>query len=608
MKKIYIIFFCLFVIVKTAFAQTGNTNADLLLDSSRHYIYSNQQKALFYTLQLLNTAKNTNNKSAQAYSYHLLGVIDEQIGANENALKNFNTAIELAKQAKDIKAQLKVMIALSNYYINRTNFTSCIELCHQGIKESIAINDHESTASFYHNLSLAFTYMEDYDNAIKYGNKSIELKKKLPSKENLANAYLNRGIIYTNKGDYLAGFKDYTKAEKIFLKTQNHIALTQTYINFGWDYTDLKKFSLARNYLKKAMTEADKSNEKIRQSGVWNALGHYYQNRGYTDSIAIALQMGLQLSLDAGNNRNALIAYQKLSEHYKKSNNNKEALEYLQKAYALKDTILNEEKQKKTQLLNTRYESEQKEEQIKLLNTQQENDGLIIQRQRWTLFSILLLIVIIFILTYIFFNNYRKKQLTRKEQELQSQKEAERIRIARDMHDEIGAGLTRIVMRSEQVKLQLKSGKELKNGIVESLEKMASESRLLSHNIGEIIWSLNPKNDSFDNLFAYIRNYAYDFLEEANIDCKIHFPDNLPVVSISPELRRNVFLIIKESLNNIVKHSEATEVEITLLLSSNHFSLSIKDNGKGIIGDEFQTNGNGLGNMKKRTEERVVLW
>jgi signal transduction histidine kinase len=205
------------------------------------------------------------------------------------------------------------------------------------------------------------------------------------------------------------------------------------------------------------------------------------------------------------------------------------------------------------------------------------------------------------LLAYLVFNRYQKKQIVQKEHELQAQKQAERIRIARDMHDEIGAGLTRIVVRSEQIKSHLHVGKEIKNGIVESLEKVEEESRRLSHNIGEIIWALNPINDTLDNLFAYIRNYAYDYLEETDITCHIQFPENIPITSVSPELRRNVFLIVKESLNNLVKHSKATQANITLQLSENHFSITIQDNGTGIA-DVTETNGNGLDNMKKRTE------
>src|SRR5690606_69484 len=190
--------------------------------------------------------------------------------------------------------------------------------------------------------------------------------------------------------------------------------------------------------------------------------------------------------------------------------NYREAVKYWRIHDKLKDSLYHEQMVKEVSEMETVYKTKEKEEQIKLLNAQQENDRLTIQKQRWSLFAISLLILITSVIAYLIFANYRKKQELKKEQELQNQKEAERIRIARDMHDEIGAGLTRIVVRSEQIKSHLNLGKEMKNGIVELLEKVAEESRALSHNIGEIIWALSPKNDTLDNLFAYIRNYAYE--------------------------------------------------------------------------------------------------
>jgi two-component system, NarL family, sensor histidine kinase UhpB len=283
-----------------------------------------------------------------------------------------------------------------------------------------------------------------------------------------------------------------------------------------------------------------------------------------------------------------------LSNHYYKIGNSNLAYDNLNKAYSLKDSIFNDSKIQLAQILNVRYETKQKEQQIKLLTTQK-------QKQKLITLVIVLSTLIIVIIAIFFFVRFKKKQQLQLEQKLIVQKETERIRIAGDMHDDIGAGLTRIVTRSEQIKIHLQSGKELKNGVVESLEKMASESRELSQNIGEIIWALNPKNDTLDSLFAYIRNYIYDYLDEANIECEIEFPENISDSSVSTELRRNIFLIIKEALNNIVKYANATQTKITLHISENNFSLVIHDNGIGIA-NLTQLNGNGLENMKKRTE------
>jgi signal transduction histidine kinase len=602
-KHIVFILLCFLVTHAPVKAQTGSKAADALLDSARHYVYTNAEKSYKFINGLSIIAKKESNHIALAYSHLVKGIIDEQIGDNESALYNYTTGIELADKAKDAKAKLRISIALSNYYLNRSDFQKCIEICHKGISDAMAIYDYETASQFYNNLSICHNYMQDYENALVFGDKSLEMKIKTDNEESLGNAYLNMGLILTNKGDYDKGFDYYSKAEAIFLKFNNHISLTQTYINYAWDNTDLKQFQKARSYLDQALIYGEKSGDKIRQAGVWNAFGYYYNKSNQKDSASYALEKGLGLSLQSDNKRNALIAYQELANHYQSVGDEKNALQYLNKAYKLKDIIFEETKIHHAQTLNARFETQQKEEQINLLNAQKQNDEYTIQIQRLILFIILLFLVIACLLSFFLFNRYRRKQKTIKEEELQTQKEAERIRIARDMHDEVGAGLTRIVMRSEQVKSHLLSGKELKNGIVETFEKMSAESRLLSHNLGEIIWALNPKNDSSDELFSYIRNYAFDYLDEAGISCKINFPEQIPVLAVSPDIRRNVFLMVKESLNNIVKHSMATHAELTLKLSEKHFSLVLKDNGKGTDNDFLTATGNGLKNMKKRIEE-----
>lgn len=603
MKKHFFKYLCL-LICQIALAQTGSVTADSLLESARHYIYTDNVKSYSFIQKLDDLAKKENNLVALAYAHHLKGIIDEQIGDSEQALINYTTGIKLAEKTENYNAKLRIMIALSNYYINRSDFEKAIEICQKGISEALKIKDYEKASQFYNNLSLSHSYMKEYDMALEYSDKSIALKQKTDNEEGLANAYLNKGLILTNTKNYEHGFEYYAKAEAIYLKFSNHISLAQTYINYGWDYTDLRKFKKARFYLNKALFHANKSNDKIRQAGVWNAFGYYYKNVQQPDSIAYSLERGLHLSLEAESNRNALIAYQELASHYQNVGNLKLAMGYLDKAYNLNDSIFEEAKILQAQSLNARFETAQKEEQIALLNVQKQNNELTIQKQRSTLLTISLFIVVVSLLIYFLFNRYRKKQKSQKDEELRMQKEAERIRIARDMHDEVGAGLTRIVMRSEQVKLHVQSGKELKNGIVETLEKMEEESRELSYSLGEIIWALNPKNDTFDALCAYLRNYTYDYLDETGIQCDIQFPENIPSIPVSPELRRNVFLILKESLNNIVKHSNASEVQIKLRLSPHQFSLCISDNGK-IMDNvaENSSSGNGLENMKKRAEE-----
>ena len=162
------------------------------------------------------------------------------------------------------------------------------------------------------------------------------------------------------------------------------------------------------------------------------------------------------------------------------------------------------------------------------------------------------------------------------------------------MHDDLGAGMTTIRLYSELAKSKLTD-----NSIPE-IDKISSSANELLNKMNAIIWSMSSSNDSLGNMIAYIRSYALEYFEDTGVTCRINIPDNLPNVEVIGEIRRNVFLVVKEALNNILKHSKASEVTITLEREENELILYIQDNGTGIDLDALRQFGNGLKNMKKR--------
>ena len=173
----------------------------------------------------------------------------------------------------------------------------------------------------------------------------------------------------------------------------------------------------------------------------------------------------------------------------------------------------------------------------------------------------------------------------------------ERNRISADMHDDLGAGMTTIRLYSELAK-----GKLGDNPMPE-IEKISSSANELLNKMNAIIWSMSSSNDSLGNMVAYIRSYSLEYFENTGINCRIIIPEGLPNVVVSGEIRRNVFLVVKEALNNILKHSKATEVTITLERVADGLKLFIQDNGVGINFEKIRQFGNGLKNMKKRMDD-----
>jgi signal transduction histidine kinase/ligand-binding sensor domain-containing protein len=173
--------------------------------------------------------------------------------------------------------------------------------------------------------------------------------------------------------------------------------------------------------------------------------------------------------------------------------------------------------------------------------------------------------------------------------------EKERLRISNDMHDEVGSSLTRITLLSELAKRKL--------GDTEEIKRISDASRAVVNSMDEIVWAVNPKYDTLDNLAAYILQFAQEFFDASGISCRFEFPNDIPCRYLSSEIRHNVFLVVKEALNNIVKHSVAAEVNIGLTINQDNFEFKISDDGKGFNIDERDQFSNGINNIQKRITE-----
>ena len=178
-----------------------------------------------------------------------------------------------------------------------------------------------------------------------------------------------------------------------------------------------------------------------------------------------------------------------------------------------------------------------------------------------------------------------------------------RNHIAADLHDEVGATLSSIGISIRTIQKRL--GKNAPE-VAEILERMKIATDQTNLNLRDTVWSINPENDSFDRVFDRMSTFACQILQDREILCTINNEvDMTKPFKISMEQRQNVYLIFKEAVNNIAKHSDATKVNITMKHEKEGIRLTIEDNGKGFnIADNYD--GNGLKNYRRRAEESFI--
>jgi signal transduction histidine kinase len=201
-----------------------------------------------------------------------------------------------------------------------------------------------------------------------------------------------------------------------------------------------------------------------------------------------------------------------------------------------------------------------------------------------------------------------RRRMQRKLQVIERQRavDRERVRIAKDIHDDLGSSLTRITLLSESARNDLND----RSQVVAELNQIFDSAHDLTRAMDEIVWAVNPRHDTIDSLTSYLHKFAQDYLESAGIRCRLDLPLELPSSPLTADSRHHLFLAFKEALHNAVKHAHASEVRISLKVEGDSIVLAVEDDGVGIatpstsdgpnaVRNRF-AHGNGLENMQKR--------
>jgi signal transduction histidine kinase len=199
----------------------------------------------------------------------------------------------------------------------------------------------------------------------------------------------------------------------------------------------------------------------------------------------------------------------------------------------------------------------------------------------------------------------RNEQRKAEKELIRSLQEKDRLRgdIARNLHDEVGATLSSISFMSEVGNIESKKSKTAHNQeITNVLNTIGENSRDMLEKLDDIVWMVNPRNDSLDNIILRMKKYTIEILAAKNIEYKLDFPNELPNINLSMEIRRNLYLIFKEAVNNLAKYSESKKAFTQLQIEGQLLKITVQDWGKGF---DMQTikKGDGINNMTERAKE-----
>lgn len=561
------------------------------------------------------------------------------------AFRYADTLESMSKSARYLKGQARAMDLRGATTKDKGDFEAALRIFKDEQVFRRRIDDPKGLGKVYNNIGATFAELYQPDSAITYYLKSVDIYEKLGEYSNVASAYSNIGNLYSDQKLDDKAIEFLEKALKIRLEHGEEKKSIYTYNNLAVAYGAKGDLDKAMEYSNKGVAIALKYGNKYVAGVILGGICHLLHEKGRNEEAIPYGKQSIEY-LEAANRKSNLVFplvnlagvynalnqpalaleyaqkgyaimqeknladpmevyYEEMANAYEKMGNHKEALFWFKKFMVLDDSLFKAGNVKSLADIETKYETAKKEAEIRDLQYRQ-------YVQKILTYSALAGILALLVVLWLSRRAYRQKQrLAEQERLLQQEKidrleserkvvalnahlegqQRERLRIAEDLHDDFGSGLSKISLLSEVAKKKAPAPTEL--------DKIAATAKELLLKMSEIVWALNNHNDTLPSLAAYIRRYTSGFFEDSDLRSHFKIPD-LPEAPLSGEVRRNVFLVVKESLHNVLKHAGASKVDIDFSLVGDRLEIRILDNGKGFDEEAFSKAGNGLLNMEKR--------
>jgi len=587
------------------------------------------EKAKAYAHQQIALAKALGTDFGLSSAYSGLVGMHQNTGRIDSALYYLSLLEALAKNfSVDKKAPVNYANSAGLFFKNQGKFREALPYLLEALRLIGVDGDKTGRAGQMLNLGNTYYRLGELKKAADYHLQSLALFEEVKNKRGQSFCLQGLGNDFFELGQYVVAEKYLLQSEKIKTSLGDKRGELTSWMSLGSVYQQWNKPDRAMVYFNKALSRSRELNLTIEESNALFNLGSLYKtikkteesrNR-FSEALILARQSGdsalvsriktyqvslqnelqkeakeeetllenIKISLEAGALDNTAEGHFELAKWYESRKQFDKAYENLKLGQQINDSIKGNEVVLQLRRLEEEFKSDKKEKEIALLKKDQELQALTLSKQRTNIVLITVALISVIITSILLVNRYRIMNRARRMVEM----ERMRNTIARDLHDDIGSTLSSINIMS-QLALQ-------ENGNAGThLKKIANHSAGMMEKMSDIVWSINPKNDSLEQVVMKMKEFAAEILEPKNIDYTFNIEDNITTLKLDVEKRKSIFLIFKEAVNNAAKYSEGNKLIITLLIQQDTLHLSVKDNGKGFE-PTLATRGNGLKNMKDR--------
>ncbi|TDK46563.1 tetratricopeptide repeat protein [Algoriphagus formosus] len=590
---------------------------------------------------LLNSAQQENADETLAAIYGELGWTYAAINL-DSAIYYGQLAVELSEKTGDQALLAQSYTDLGSGYLQKGQLQEASEVYLKSLEIREANRDSLGMAKVYNALGFILQRKYESDSAITYFLKALPIFEKEGALLNAATILNNIGVIYQNMSNYPKAIEFYERAAVMREAQKDFRNLIGSYANLGTTHKYLGNFDQAEEYFQKAIDLAIREDDPLNLAVSYRMYAFFLQEKGDMDRLEEVAQKGLEAAravnalYEEATMEYALGVVENTKKNYKKAKEYLESaaekfvsqgaeddvfwpyLELITSFAALGDadssryyanlyqsTLRSKEEKAAKELtaeLETKYQTALKDSQISEQQLQ-------IRNKNFQLYGSLLMALVLGLVGYLLYKQQKLKNRQLEQEvelkealaqiETQNKLQEQRLLIARDLHDNIGAQLTFIISSIEN----LKYFEPIKETLTPRYESIANFTKQTIRELRDTIWAMNSGAVTLEDLVGRVKNFIQQGKQSTDVKLEFVQEEGMDLSKkISSANSIQILRIVQEAVQNAVKYADASQIQVIFSLSENQLQFQVIDNGKGFDLEKVKA-GNGLGNMQKRADE-----
>jgi two-component system NarL family sensor kinase len=517
-------------------------------------------------------------------------------GSTDTAEVLLNEITLAATQTNNARAFIQANISLGRMYADKGENVKSLGIYQKALDKADNIGDKLSTAHVYKGIGALYISWKKFDDALAYYEKAEILAREVNNAELVADCQNNKGTVYEQQEKYDKAIVAYKNALDVYTQQNIPAKISMALSNVAIVYKYQKNYAASLQYNFKAIDLSLKTGDEWMMAATYNNIGNLYGELGDFKNAKLYCEKSIAIATKINAIEIVESAYDSMGDAAAKAGDYKSAFEY-HKLYAqTKDKFINLDNTRQLSELNVKFETERKQ---KLIQQQQFE----ISRKNYWLFGSVILLILGVSLAFLIIrkNKYKQEKLLQaevfKQQEIANRslfegEQKERIRIARDLHDSIGQMLSVIKMNISVLQPQDAEVPAVNNAL-NLVDKTINEVRHISHN-------LIPEGLNF-GLFAALEDLCEKVNSAGGTEVMLNVPEDIRQYQFAKPNELSIYRIVQEVLNNMMRHAQATHIDIDIVQKESNLTLSIRDNGKGFDASKIdESKGIGWKNIAAR--------